>query len=291
MPDGQRKAFDVFLSHSHGDAKVVEQLARLLRDKGLTVWLDTWVLVPGRPWRQAMAKGLDEAGSCAVCIGSTTVKGWFDDEVGRALNRQTREPEFGVIPVILPGGDSSLVDDFMELRTWVQFDDGINDSEALHRLICGIKGVAPGSDLSVVSLEPRSHSAVTPVQKRLRHSMSLAGRAWWKDPTVLVVLIGLIGVLFTAYLKLAPPTETPSKTSLNGSADAQVSTPVSQQIMAAITEGDLYKRKGEYKEAINAYQKGLALDPSNSELQARIKDARSAEQTEERILRKKTSGP
>jgi hypothetical protein len=30
------------------------------------------------------------------------------------------------------------------LRTWVQFKEGIDDRDALYRLICGIKGIAPG---------------------------------------------------------------------------------------------------------------------------------------------------
>ena len=48
--------YDAFLSHSHEDAEIVEALAtRLEDDAGLRVWLDKWVLVPGEPWRQAIA--------------------------------------------------------------------------------------------------------------------------------------------------------------------------------------------------------------------------------------------
>jgi tetratricopeptide (TPR) repeat protein len=144
MPDAPAKPYDVFLSHSHADAEPVEQLAQLLHSKAVKVWLDKWVLVPGQPWRQAMAKGIDQAASCAVCIGTKTPRGWFEEEIGRALNRQTQEPAFGVIPVILPGGDPSLVDGFLELRTWVIFKNAISDPNALYRLTCGIKGIAPG---------------------------------------------------------------------------------------------------------------------------------------------------
>jgi len=145
VPDNQHKAFDVFLSHAHVDAEVVEKLGTRLADEGgLCVWLDRWVLVPGELWEQGLAKALAEAASCAVCIGSKTPSGWFNQEIQRALNRQTREPNFRVIPVILPGGDESLVDNFLELRTWVQFKEGIEDHDALRRLISGIKGVSPG---------------------------------------------------------------------------------------------------------------------------------------------------
>ena len=65
---------------------------------------------------------------------------------------------------------------------------------------------------------------------------------------------------------------------------------VSQQVAADITEGDWHKGRGEYQEAIKAYQKGLALDPSNAELQRKIREARSAQQTEDQILGKKSAG-
>jgi tetratricopeptide (TPR) repeat protein len=145
VPDHQSEPFDVFLSHAHVDADVVKLLGARLTDEGkLRVWLDQWVLVPGELWVQGLAKGLAGAAACAVCIGRKTPSGWFEQEIQRALNRQAREPNFRVIPIILPDGDPSLVDNFLELRTWVQFQGSIEDRDALHRLISGIKGVSPG---------------------------------------------------------------------------------------------------------------------------------------------------
>jgi hypothetical protein len=145
MSDPKAKTYDVFLSHAHVDAEIVEKLATILEDDHqLTVWLDKWVLVPGEHWQQGMAKALDDAASCAVCIGSKTPKGWFQEEIERALNRQTRDDKFRVIPVILPDGDRSLVDQFLELRTWVEFPSTIDDAAAIYGLVCGIKGVPRG---------------------------------------------------------------------------------------------------------------------------------------------------
>lgn len=140
-----RHNFDVFLSHAHSDAGIVERLAeKLTDDAGLRVWLDKWILVPGEHWQQEMAKGLEEAATCAVCISQTTPKGWFREEIERALNMQARESSFRVIPLILPKGDSSVVDSFLELRTWVDFKEGIEDAYAMHVLTCGIRGKPPG---------------------------------------------------------------------------------------------------------------------------------------------------
>jgi len=138
------ETFDVFLSHAHIEAEAVESIAIKLEDEaGLRVWLDRWVLVPGEHWQQQMAKGLNLAKTCAVCIGSNTPTGWFREEIERALNRQVRDKSFRVIPVILPRGDRKIIDDFLELRTWVEFKSGIEDADALQLLVCGVRGVKP----------------------------------------------------------------------------------------------------------------------------------------------------
>jgi hypothetical protein len=137
--------FDVFLSHSHVDAEVVEALAVRLEDESnFRVWLDRWVLVPGEHWQQMIARALDQARTCAVCIGDRTPQGWFGEEVQRALNRQVRDPSFRVIPVLLPNSSTVNVDEFLELRTWVDFRNGTEDPTAFHHLVSGIQGTAPG---------------------------------------------------------------------------------------------------------------------------------------------------
>jgi TIR domain len=137
--------FDVFLSHSHEDSIIVEMLGAKLEDEAhLRVWLDKWILVPGNHWQQEMARGLEQARTCAVCISRDTPKGWFRAEIERALNRQVRDESFRVIPILLSNGDCNIVDDFLELRTWVEFKKGIEDSRAFHVLVSGIQGKSPG---------------------------------------------------------------------------------------------------------------------------------------------------
>ena len=139
------KIFDVFLSHSHLDAILVEELAKRLEVHAkLHVWRDKWILVPGEHWQQEMARGLDNVKSCVICIGEQTPKGWFQEEIERAINRQTKDISFRVIPLLLPNSQAINIDNFLELRTWVDFKNGLNDKKEFHRLVCGIKGVAPG---------------------------------------------------------------------------------------------------------------------------------------------------
>ncbi len=62
--------YDVFLSHAHLDAALVERLGVRLEDEArLSVWLDKWVLVPGEHWQQEMAKGVDQARLCRLYWG------------------------------------------------------------------------------------------------------------------------------------------------------------------------------------------------------------------------------
>jgi hypothetical protein len=137
--------FDVFLSHSRDDWEIVQILAAKLEDEAkLRVWLDRWVLVPGCKWQQQMARGLDMAKTCAVCIGNNTPRGWFSEEIGRALNRHTNDESFRVIPILLPNGDPKNIEEFLELRTWVEFKDSISDDYAFHVLVSGIAGKSPG---------------------------------------------------------------------------------------------------------------------------------------------------
>jgi TIR domain-containing protein len=143
--DAPQTSMDAFLSHSHDDATWVEALARRLEDEcKFKVWLDKWVLVPGKSWQQAMARGLEDARSCAVFIGANTPRGWFQQEIERALDLQTRNADFRVIPVLMPDADLSVVPAFLSLRTWADFRDGQDKDYALHVLRQGIKGEPVG---------------------------------------------------------------------------------------------------------------------------------------------------
>jgi hypothetical protein len=94
-----------------------------------------------------MAKGLEEAQVCAVCIGQETPKGWFQQEVEKALNKQAGDKEFRVIPILLPDAPLDLTEvmpAFSELRTWADFREGSNSDYAFHVLAQGIMGEPVG---------------------------------------------------------------------------------------------------------------------------------------------------
>jgi len=53
--------FDVFLSHSSKDKPVVRGIAERLREDGLRVWFDEWVLKPGDHVRAKIEEGLEQS--------------------------------------------------------------------------------------------------------------------------------------------------------------------------------------------------------------------------------------
>ncbi|MFB0537596.1 MAG: toll/interleukin-1 receptor domain-containing protein [Anaerolineae bacterium] len=69
--------YDVFLSHNSADKEAVEILARRLVEAGLTPWLDTWNLVPGEPWQEAVEETLNASQTVVVEKGQAYASDLF----------------------------------------------------------------------------------------------------------------------------------------------------------------------------------------------------------------------
>jgi hypothetical protein len=143
-------SFHVFLSHSSADKPAVEELARRLTKEGIQAWLDKWNLIPGDPWQPAIEKALAESETCAVFVGPSGFGPWQNEEMRAAIDQRVRDSgkRFRVIPILLPGAkraERSSLPTFLAATTWVEFRDSLDDQDAFHRLVCGIRGVEPGA--------------------------------------------------------------------------------------------------------------------------------------------------
>jgi cytochrome c-type biogenesis protein CcmH/NrfG len=58
-----------------------------------------------------------------------------------------------------------------------------------------------------------------------------------------------------------------------------------KRISAAMKMGDFYFERGEYDKAIDEFQQGLMLDPSNAELRSKVARARRAKAAEDLLNR------
>jgi WD40 repeat protein len=161
--------YDVFLSHASADKPDVERLAHKLKAAGITPFLDIWHLVPGERWIPGLGEALAQSRAMAVFIGSESRGGaWQDREVEVALVREAKERKsFRIIPVLLPRADQSADEglrQFLELFTWVDFRNGLDNEDAFHRLVAGIRGesLEPGGG---VERPPLPYRCMAPPQE------------------------------------------------------------------------------------------------------------------------------
>ena len=156
--------YHVFLSHSTPEKPAVEELAVRLRREGIEPWLDKWNLVPGELCQVVMETALTDCATCAVFIGPSGFGVWQEEEMRAAIARRVNEARtvpnakdrFRVIPVLLPNSERperGLLPPFLAAATWVEFRKSLDDQDAFHRLVCGIRGVEPGAGLSGAAFE------------------------------------------------------------------------------------------------------------------------------------------
>jgi hypothetical protein len=137
--------YDVFLSHNSKDKPDVRALAGWLEDNDVTVWLDEAELKPGDRLTKKLGVSLEASRSAIICIGPDGEGPWQSEEIDTLLNKSIKlsrqRDEFRIIPVLLPGADTSKLQWFLETRLWIDLKNGITDNEAdLLRLKCAILG-------------------------------------------------------------------------------------------------------------------------------------------------------
>src|SRR6516162_11407031 len=144
------ETYDVFVSYSRADGRHAAEIDSVLRNKGLKSFFDRRNLDPGLPWVRALEKAIGSAKAAIVLIGPCGFGNTQQYERELAIIRQTLEPEFRVIPVILPKTGSELPFDFLQNLTWVDFSQVEKVSDApgeLERLLRAVRdGPTAGDD-------------------------------------------------------------------------------------------------------------------------------------------------
>jgi energy-coupling factor transporter ATP-binding protein EcfA2 len=138
----QTEPFDVFVSYSRVDSRHAADIDDLLRARGLTSFFDRRNLSPGLPWVRGLEKALNATKSAIILIGPRGLGNTQQYERDLAFIRQTRDPSFRIVPVILPGAQ---VDQWSILQTltWIDFASVAKVSDApaeLDRLVEAVRG-------------------------------------------------------------------------------------------------------------------------------------------------------
>ncbi len=145
---------DVFLSYSRRDQQQADAIHRLLGDRKMRIFFDKSNLTAGYSWISEIEKAIDNSKAIVILIGPTGLGNTQQYERDYAIFRATKDPNFRVIPVLLPGcpGISS---GFLVLKTWIDLRDckgNFADSINFNNLIDAITGT--DIDSSVVDICP-----------------------------------------------------------------------------------------------------------------------------------------
>src|SRR5262245_1579062 len=136
--------YDVLVRYSRADGRHAAEIDSVLRDKGLKTFFDRRNLAAGLPWVRALEQAIGAAKAAILLIGPRGLGNTQQYERALAFVRQTRDPDFPVVPVILPETKSDDPPfDFPRVLTWVDFSRVAKVSDApdvLQHLLGAIHG-------------------------------------------------------------------------------------------------------------------------------------------------------
>jgi TPR repeat protein/energy-coupling factor transporter ATP-binding protein EcfA2 len=144
------EVYDVFVSYSRADGRHAADIDAVLRAKGLRSFFDRRNLAPGLPWVRALEQAIGAAKAVIVLIGPRGLGNTQQYERELAIVRQSREPAFPVVPVILPETTADRPFDFLNLLTWIDFSHVAKVSDApddIARLLAAVHGAPSPGDV------------------------------------------------------------------------------------------------------------------------------------------------
>ncbi|CAA7617228.1 TIR domain-containing protein [Magnetospirillum sp. UT-4] len=96
--------YDVFLSHNSKDKAKARRLAERLRDAGLKIWFDEWVIRPGDDIYLAIERGLEAARVQVLCLSQAALgSDWVALERSTVLFRDPTNSGRRFIPLLFEG--------------------------------------------------------------------------------------------------------------------------------------------------------------------------------------------
>jgi Novel STAND NTPase 1/TIR domain len=149
--------YDVFVSYSRADWRHAADIDSVLRDKGLKTFFDRRNLAPGLPWVRALEQAIGASKAAIVLIGPRGLGNTQQYERELAFVRQTHDPAFPIVPVILPETTSDPPFDFLRVLTWVNLSHVSKVSDApgeLEHLLTAVQGGQTSADVTREAICP-----------------------------------------------------------------------------------------------------------------------------------------
>jgi hypothetical protein len=146
----------VFLCHNNKDKPLIEPMAlALLKASALRTWLDRWEIRGGKDWEEQVRREFAESWACLVLVGPNGFGPYQLVEIDWAKDRVKRDPEFPVIPVLLPGATAAAVADLDSLLPRIHYVDlraGWEERDGLEPLIKALRGNRLGPPALAISI-------------------------------------------------------------------------------------------------------------------------------------------
>jgi WD40 repeat protein len=140
--------YDVFISYSRKDAIAVDLLAsHLSNESGLRVWIDKSRLRPGVGWRGEIETAMNASAGALIVWGPQGLGPVQRQERDLSYSIRDVRQDFKVIYCLLPNSPPPQ-GNWANVDTWIQFDGGLDDADAIARLVAAIRGQAPPSGLT-----------------------------------------------------------------------------------------------------------------------------------------------
>jgi formylglycine-generating enzyme required for sulfatase activity len=129
-----KRKLTVFVSYNTLDRDPVRMVVRELESRGIGVMWDQGGFAAGQFWLPELERMLKSACDAVVlCLGPSGMGYWQYNEMGLAFDRKRAEPEFPVIPILLPKSQpGGLV---LGMLTWIDLREGIHDEARIQALL------------------------------------------------------------------------------------------------------------------------------------------------------------
>lgn len=119
----------LFLSHSSKDSNVVLRLAKDLRRRGVSVWLDKWEIEVGDVITEKIQNALQQAQYVAVWLTEHSINsGWVTKEWHSKIYQEIASKEVLVLPLL---GEKCEIPFFLGDKKYADFcssyEEGLND--------------------------------------------------------------------------------------------------------------------------------------------------------------------
>jgi hypothetical protein len=135
-----KETFYAFLSYNTKDGEQVVEIAELLKEQNVKVWLDKWEIRPGDSLHDALEDGLRRSNVILIFFGKYGTGQWQKEEAKIAI-RQAITTGKKVIPILLPGcPEQPDIPEFLKDKLRIDFRKGLSNHEERERLLWGITG-------------------------------------------------------------------------------------------------------------------------------------------------------